>query len=69
MTVIVKILEPSSGRVYDLCCGLGDVLVQTERFICDHGGSPTDVAIYGRESAEQTWRIAQMNLDNNDGVR
>jgi type I restriction enzyme M protein len=60
--VIVEVLEPSSGRVYDPCCGSGGMFVQTEQFIAEHDGNPTDVTIYGQESVEQTWRMAKMNL-------
>jgi type I restriction enzyme M protein len=60
--VIVEVLEPSSGRVYDPCCGSGGMFVQTETFIAEHDGNPTDVSIYGQESVEQTWRMAKMNL-------
>ncbi len=60
--VIVEILEPSSGRVYDPCCGSGGMFVQTENFIRQHDGDPTDVSIYGQESVEETWRMAKMNL-------
>ena len=69
--VIVEVLEPSSGRVYDPCCGSGGMFVQTERFIAAHDGDPKSIAIYGQESVEQTWRMAKMNLavhgiDNTD---
>jgi type I restriction-modification system DNA methylase subunit len=60
--VIVEVLEPSSGRVYDPCCGSGGMFVQTERFIAEHDGDPTELTIYGQESVEQTWRMAKMNL-------
>lgn len=60
--VIVEVLEPSSGRVYDPCCGSGGMFVQTEKFVYNHNGDPTDVAIYGQESNEETWRMAKMNL-------
>lgn len=60
--VIVEVLEPSSGRVYDPCCGSGGMFVQTERFIAEHDGDPAKVAICGQESVEQTWRMARMNL-------
>jgi type I restriction enzyme M protein len=60
--VIVEVLEPSSGRVYDPCCGSGGMFVQTEHFIAEHDGDPTGVRIYGQESVEQTWRMAKMNL-------
>ncbi|HSS26032.1 MAG TPA: type I restriction-modification system subunit M [Mycobacterium sp.] len=60
--VIVEVLEPSRGRVYDPCCGSGGMFVQTENFIAEHDGDPTSVSIYGQESVEQTWRMAKMNL-------
>jgi type I restriction enzyme M protein len=60
--VIVKVLEPTSGRVYDPCCGSGGMFVQTEQFIAQHDGDPGDVSIYGQESVEETWRMAKMNL-------
>ena len=60
--VLVEVLEPSRGRVYDPCCGSGGMFVQTEKFIHDHNGDPKDVAIYGQESLEETWRMAKMNL-------
>lgn len=60
--VIVEVLEPSQGRVYDPCCGSGGMFVQTEKFVYEHDGDPKDVAIYGQESIEETWRMAKMNL-------
>lgn len=60
--VLVEVLEPDSGRVYDPCCGSGGMFVQTEKFIYEHDGDPKDVSIYGQESIEETWRMAKMNL-------
>jgi type I restriction enzyme M protein len=60
--VIVEVLEPSKGRVYDPCCGSGGMFVQTEKFIYEHDGDPKEVAIYGQESIGETWRMAKMNL-------
>ncbi|MEV0610809.1 class I SAM-dependent DNA methyltransferase [Polymorphospora rubra] len=60
--VIVEVLEPSRGRVYDPCCGSGGMFVQTEKFIYEHDGDPKNVAVYGQESIEETWRLARMNL-------
>jgi type I restriction enzyme M protein len=60
--VIVEVLEPDKGRVYDPCCGSGGMFVQTERFIYEHDGDPKDIAILGQESIEETWRLAKMNL-------
>lgn len=60
--VIVEVLEPSSGRVYDPCCGSGGMFVRTEQFVAEREGDPAKVVIYGQESVEQTWRMAKMNL-------
>lgn len=60
--VLVEVLEPSSGRVYDPCCGSGGMFVQTDRFIAARDGDRAKVTIYGQESVEQTWRMAKMNL-------
>jgi type I restriction enzyme M protein len=60
--VIVEMLEPYKGRVYDPCCGSGGMFVQSEKFISEHDGRRDDIAIYGQESNHTTWRLAKMNL-------
>ncbi|OBF83922.1 restriction endonuclease subunit M [Mycobacterium sp. 852002-51163_SCH5372311] len=60
--VIVEVLQPASGRVYDPCCGSGGMFVQTEQFIVERDGDPQAVSIFGQESVEETWRMAKMNL-------
>lgn len=60
--VLVEMLEPYKGRVYDPCCGSGGMFVQSERFVESHGGRVGDIAIYGQESNNTTWRLAKMNL-------
>ena len=60
--VLVAMLEPYRGRVYDPCCGSGGMFVQSERFVEEHGGRVGDIAIYGQESNYTTWRLAKMNL-------
>jgi type I restriction enzyme M protein len=60
--VLVEMLEPYSGRVYDPCCGSGGMFVQSEKFVTEHGGRIGDIAIYGQESNYTTWRLAKMNL-------
>ena len=60
--LLVEMLEPYKGRVYDPCCGSGGMFVQSERFVEEHGGRIGDIAIYGQESNPTTWRLAQMNL-------
>ncbi len=60
--VLVDMLEPYKGRVYDPCCGSGGMFVQSEKFVESHGGRIGDIAIYGQESNYTTWRLAKMNL-------
>ncbi|WP_054816421.1 class I SAM-dependent DNA methyltransferase [Nocardia arizonensis] len=59
---IVEVLEPSSGRIYDPCCGSGGMFVQSEKFVEYHEGDVQDLAVYGQEAIEETWRLAKMNL-------
>ncbi len=60
--VLVQVLEPYQGRIYDPCCGSGGMFVQAERFVEAHGGSRAQAAVYGQELNERTWRMAKMNL-------
>ncbi|HET7435844.1 MAG TPA: class I SAM-dependent DNA methyltransferase [Thermoanaerobaculia bacterium] len=60
--VLVEMLAPFKGRVYDPCCGSGGMFVQSEKFIEAHGGKLGDIAVYGQESNHTTWRLAKMNL-------
>jgi type I restriction enzyme M protein len=60
--VLVEMLAPYKGRVYDPCCGSGGMFVQSEKFIEAHAGRLGDISIYGQESNYTTWRLAKMNL-------
>lgn len=60
--VMVEMIEPFKGRVYDPCCGSGGMFVQSERFVEEHGGRADDIAVYGQESNYTTWRLCKMNL-------
>jgi len=60
--VLVEMLRPFKGRVYDPCCGSGGMFVQSEKFVEAHGGRIGDISIYGQESNHTTWRLAKMNL-------
>ncbi len=60
--LLVAMLEPYKGRVYDPCCGSGGMFVQSEKFVTEHQGRINDISIYGQESNQTTWRLAQMNL-------
>jgi len=60
--LIVAMLEPYKGRVYDPAMGSGGFFVQSERFIEEHGGRVGSISVYGQESNPTTWRLAAMNM-------
>ncbi len=60
--LLVEMLEPYEGRVFDPCCGSGGMFVQSERFVEQHQGKVNDISIYGQESNQTTWRLCKMNL-------
>ncbi len=60
--LLVEMLEPYKGRVYDPCCGSGGMFVQSEKFVEEHGGRIGDISIWGQESNYTTWRLCRMNL-------
>jgi type I restriction enzyme M protein len=60
--LLVEMLEPYRGRVFDPCCGSGGMFVQSLKFIDAHNGRRDAVTIYGQESNYTTWRMARMNL-------
>jgi type I restriction enzyme M protein len=60
--VLVEMLEPTRGRVYDPCCGSGGMFVQSKKFIEAHGGKLGDLSVFGQEWNPTTWRLAKMNL-------
>jgi type I restriction enzyme M protein len=67
--LLVEMLEPYKGRVYDPCCGSSGMFVQSVEFIRAHSGgngnggkAKADISIYGQESNYTTWRLAKMNL-------
>ena len=67
--LLVEMLEPYSGRVYDPCCGSSGMFVQSVEFIEAHatgngngGNARSDISIWGQESNYTTWRLARMNL-------
>jgi type I restriction enzyme M protein len=60
--LLVEMIEPYKGRVYDPCCGSGGMFVMSEKFVEAHGGRVGDIAIYGQESNPTTWRLCKMNL-------
>jgi len=60
--LLVEMLEPYKGRVFDPCCGSGGMFVQSLKFVDSHAGRVNDISIYGQESNQTTWRLAKMNL-------
>lgn len=62
VSLLVEMLRPYNGRVFDPCCGSGGMFVQAERFVQAHGGSRNDISVFGQERNPTTWRLAKMNL-------
>jgi type I restriction enzyme M protein len=60
--LLVEMLAPYHGRVYDPCCGSGGMFVQSEKFVEAHGGRIGQISVYGQESNYTTWRLCKMNL-------
>ena len=60
--LMVDMLEPFNGRVYDPACGSGGMFVQADRFLKAHGGVRNDISVFGQEQNPTTWRLAKMNL-------
>ena len=60
--LLVEMLEPYKGRIFDPCCGSGGMFVQSEKFVQAHGGRIRDVSVFGQESNQTTWRLCTMNL-------
>jgi type I restriction enzyme M protein len=60
--LLVEMIEPYNGRIFDPCCGSGGMFVQSEKFIEAHSGKINQVSIYGQESNPTTWRLCKMNL-------
>ena len=60
--LLVEMIEPFKGRIFDPCCGSGGMFVQSEKFVEKHGGKLRDIAVFGQESNQTTWRLCKMNL-------
>jgi type I restriction enzyme M protein len=60
--LLVEMIEPYKGRIYDPCCGSGGMFVQSEKFVLAHQGKIGDISINGQESNQTTWRLCNMNL-------
>jgi len=60
--LLVAMLEPFKGRVFDPCCGSGGMFIQSEEFVKAHRGRLDDIHVFGQESNQTTWRLCKMNL-------
>lgn len=60
--LLVNMIEPFSGRVYDPCCGSGGMFVQSAKFVQEHSGKLDNIHVFGQEYVATTWRLAKMNL-------
>jgi type I restriction enzyme M protein len=60
--LMVNMIEPYKGRVYDPACGSWWMFVMSEKFVEDHRGNINDITIYGQESNQTTWKLSKMNL-------
>jgi len=60
--LLVEMLEPYKGRVYDPAAGSGGMFVESSKFVEAHGGKRTDISVYGQEFTDATWKLAKMNL-------
>ena len=60
--LMVEMIEPYKGRVYDPACGSGGMFVMSEKFVTEHHGKISDITVYGQESNQTTWKLSKMNL-------
>jgi len=60
--LLVEMIEPYKGRVFDPACGSGGMFVMSEKFVQEHQGKLDDISIYGQESNQTTYRLCRMNL-------
>lgn len=62
VSLMVEMIQPFKGYVYDPACGSGGMFVQSLKFVEEHSGSTFDISVYGQESNPTTWKLAKMNL-------
>ena len=62
VNLIVEMMEPFKGRVYDPAMGSGGFFISSKKFIEEHSGKIKDISVYGQESNPTTWRLAAMNM-------
>jgi hypothetical protein len=62
VNLLVNMIEPYNGRVYDPCCGSGGMFVQSADFVKSHQGNINDTSVFGQEYTATTWRLAKMYI-------
>lgn len=60
--LMVNLLKPTKGTIYDPACGTGGILVQSKRYIEEHNGDVSKITVYGQEYNNVTWKLAKLNL-------
>ncbi len=60
--LMVEMIEPYKGRVYDPASGSGGMFIMSEKFVTEHSGRVKDITVYGQESNQATWKLSKMNL-------
>lgn len=60
--LLVEMIEPFKGRIFDPCCGSGGMFVQSEKFVVEHSGRKGELSVYGQESNNTTWKLCKMNM-------
>ena len=60
--LLVSMIEPFKGKVYDPCCGSGGMFVQSAKFVTEHQGKSDAIHVYGQEYNAKTWQLCKMNL-------
>ncbi len=60
--LLVDMIEPFKGRIFDPACGSGGMFVQSEKFVEEHGGRKGELSVYGQESNQTTWKLCKMNM-------
>lgn len=60
--LMVEMIKPYEGRVYDPACGSGGMFIMSEKFVTEHQGNINDITVYGQESNQTTWKLSKMNL-------
>ena len=60
--LMVEMIEPYKGRIYDPASGSGGMFIMSEKFVTAHSGNIKDITVYGQESNQTTWKLSRMNL-------